>query len=162
MRARSILPLLLAITAAACSANVVPASPSASASTSPSPTARATEVGSAEPSADGSLGEVIVTFRTAGDEEFRILLTDAEDISMARRLLTGDEEGLFPNGLVMRGDDGGVNAGYSWHIDPASVEFAQVATEVCDGRPSDVEARTMTSERFCPWSAVVVAIEPAG
>lgn len=162
MRPRSILSLLLAFAAAGCSANVVPTSPSAPASTSPSATARASEVGSAEPSADSSSGEVIVTFRTAGDEEFRILLTDADDVRMASRLLTGEEEGLFPNGLIVRGDDAGVNAGYSWHIDPASVEFAQVATEVCDGRPSDVEAGTITGDYFCPWSAVVVAIEPAG
>jgi hypothetical protein len=55
-----------------------------------------------------------------------------------------------------------VNTGYSWHIDPASVEFAQSSTEVCDGRPSYVEDGSHASERFCPWSAVVVEIEPAG
>jgi hypothetical protein len=33
--------------------------------------------------------------------------------------------------------------------------------EVCDGIPSDVEAGVVTSERYCPWSAVVVAVEPA-
>jgi hypothetical protein len=105
---------------------------------------------------------VIATFRTAGDEEFRILLTDRASIRMAKRLLAGEEEGLFPNGLIVRDGDGGVNDGYSWHIDPESVEFAQFSTEVCDGRPSYVEDGSHASERFCPWSAVVVEIEPAG
>jgi hypothetical protein len=36
-----------------------------------------------------------------------------------------------------------------------------VTIEVCDGKPSDVEAGTITSDRFCPWSAEVVAVEPA-
>jgi hypothetical protein len=66
----------------------------------------------------------------------------------------------IPNGRVVRGESD-VNVGYSWHIDPASVEFADAATEVCDGRPSDVEKGTITSEWYCPWSAQVVAIAPA-
>ncbi len=103
---------------------------------------------------------MVATFRTAGDEEFRILLSDAEDVRMARRLLSGREEGLFPNGLIVRGGDGGVNAGYSWHIDPESVQFAEFTMELCDGRPSYVEDGTHASDRFCPWTAVVVAIEP--
>ena len=105
---------------------------------------------------------MIVTFRTDGDEEFRILLTDPADIGIARRLLAGEEQNQFPNGLIVRGGDGGVNIGYSWHIDPASVEFAELSTEVCDGQPSFVEDGTHTSDRFCPWSAVVVGIDPAG
>jgi hypothetical protein len=60
--------------------------------------------------------------------------------------------------VVVRGDDGGVNTGFSWHIDPASLEFADMTIEVCDGTPSDVE-RGMISDRFCPWSAEVVAID---
>jgi hypothetical protein len=51
-----------------------------------------------------------------------------------------------------------VNTGYSWHIDPASVEFADVTTEVCDGLPSHVEANTITSDRYCPWQAEVIEI----
>jgi hypothetical protein len=159
MRLRSAFPLLVAITAAACSTELAP-SLSAPASASPSPTAPA----SAPPSgADSGSGPVIATFQTAGDEQFRILLTDPQDIRIARRVLEGRVDPIqFPNGLIVRGDDGGVNVGYSWHIDPDSVQFAEFTTEVCDGRPSYVEDGTHPSDRFCPWSAVVVAIEPAG
>jgi hypothetical protein len=60
---------------------------------------------------------------------------------------------------VMR--ETGVNEGYSWSLDPNDIEFADVTVEVCDGLPSDVEAGTISGDRYCPWSATVVAIDPA-
>jgi hypothetical protein len=99
----------------------------------------------------------VVTFQV-GDEQYRVQLTDPADVAIARRLLAGDEAPRIPNGLIVRGDDGGVNTGYSWHIDPDSVEFADMTTEICDGLPSYVEDGTLTGDRFCPWSAEVIAI----
>jgi len=99
---------------------------------------------------------VVVTFRVVG-QEYRIELTDPVDIEIARKLLRGEVAPTIPNGIVVRGDPG-VNTGYTWHIDPASVEFADVTTEACDGLPSDVEANLMTSDRYCPWQAKVVKI----
>lgn len=101
-------------------------------------------------------GGVVVTFQVA-DEQFRVELTDPADIDIARRLLAGEAAPSIPNGVVVRGDPG-VNIGYSWHLDPNSIEFADVTTEVCDGRPSDVEANAITSDRFCPWDARVIEI----
>jgi hypothetical protein len=100
---------------------------------------------------------VVVTFSVA-DEQYKIRLTDPADIEIARKLLAGEQAPNIPNGIVVRGEPD-VNAGYSWHIDPDSVEFADMTTEVCDGRPSDVEKGVITSERYCPWSAKVVAID---
>ena len=101
----------------------------------------------------------MVTLRVTDAEEYRIRLTDADDIATARKLLAAEAAPHIPNGRVVRGDTD-VNVGYSWHIDPASVEFADTTTEVCDGRPSDVERSAITSEWYCPWSAKVVAIAP--
>ena len=101
---------------------------------------------------------VIVTFRVADVEEYRIRLTDPADIEIARKLLAGEEAPRIPNGIVVRGDPD-VNVGFTWHIDPESVEFADITVEVCDGLPSDVEKGIITSDRYCPWSAEVVAIE---
>jgi hypothetical protein len=140
-RAALLLIATVAFVAAGCT--------SPSASRSPSPTA------SAAPSGSGG-ASVVVTFGVA-DEQYRIELTDPADIAIARRLLAGEEAPSIPNGIVVRGDPG-VNTGYSWHIDPASVEFADVTVEVCDGRPSDVEADEITSDRYCPWDAKVVSI----
>jgi len=103
---------------------------------------------------------VVVTVRVADAEEYRIRLTDPQDIDIAQKLRAGESAPRIPNGRVVRGAPD-VNVGYSWHIDPESVEFADTATEVCDGRPSDVEKRAITSDRYCPWSAKVVAITPA-
>ncbi len=128
-----------------------PGSPSPSPITSPSPS----PVTSPSPE-----GAVVVTFRVL-DEEYRILLTDPADIDIARRLLAGEEAPSIPNGLIVRGDPG-VNIGYSWHIDPDSVEFADVTMELCDGVPSFVEDGTLEGDRFCPWAARVIEIEPAG
>ena len=100
---------------------------------------------------------VVVTVRVE-DEEYKIRLTDATDIEISRKLLAGEQAPNIPNGIVVRGDPD-VNVGYSWHIDPDSVEFADMTTEVCDGRPSDVENGVITSDRYCPWSAKVVAID---
>jgi hypothetical protein len=58
---------------------------------------------------------VVVTVRVADAEEYRLSLTDADDLATARKLLAGDTD---------------VEVGYSWHIDPASVEFADTNTEV--------------------------------
>lgn len=115
---------------------------------------------STEPS--GLLGDgVVVTFRV-GSEEYRILLTDPADIAIAEQLLAGEEAPRIPSGVIVRGGDGGVNTGYSWHIDPDTVEFAEVTIELCDGLPSYVEDGSLSGDRFCPWSAEVIAIEPAG
>jgi hypothetical protein len=103
---------------------------------------------------------VAITVRVADAEEYRIRLTDADDITTARKLLQGEAAPSIPNGRVVRGESD-VNVGYSWHIDPDSVEFADTTIEVCDGRPSDVERGLITSDRYCPWSAKVVAITPA-
>jgi hypothetical protein len=101
---------------------------------------------------------VVVTFRVADREEYRIRLTDPADIDIARKLLAGEEAPTIPNGVVVRGDPD-VNEGYSWHIDPASFEFADFTVEVCDGLPSDVEQGSITSDRYCPWASEVIAID---
>ena len=101
---------------------------------------------------------VIVTFRVADSEQYKIRLTDPTDIEVARKLFTGSEAPRIPNGVVIRGNSD-INVGYSWHIDPDTVEFADVTAEVCDGLPSDVEKGLITSDRYCPWSAEVIAID---
>jgi hypothetical protein len=109
----------------------------------------------------GEAAGVVVTIRV-GDEEYRVLLTDPDDIATAEDLAAGDRDQLIPVGTIVRTDDGGVNTGYSWHIDPASFEWAELTMELCDGRPSFVQDGTLTSDIFCPWSGVVVSLEPAG
>lgn len=100
----------------------------------------------------------VATFEVAGGETYRIELTSPELIEHAQRLLEGEAIAAIPLGTVVR-DDAGVNAPWSWHIDPASLEFAEITIEVCDGLPSYVEDGTITSDQFCPWSARIISIE---
>lgn len=100
----------------------------------------------------------VATIEVAGTETYKISLDTPELVEHARELLAGGQEGRIPNGVVVR-DSAGVNAPWTWHIDPATLEWADLTTEVCDGLPSDVEEALITSDRYCPWSAVVIAID---
>jgi hypothetical protein len=115
--------------------------------------------GGGDQGASQPTGPVVVTFEVV-DERFKALLTEPADIDTARRLLAGEDVPNIPNGRVVR--ETGVNDGYNWSIDPNDIEFASVTIEVCDGLPSDVEAGVISGDRYCPWSAEVVAVDPAG
>lgn len=117
----------------------------------------ASDVASPSPAPDQP---VVVTFAVNDGDRFRVLLTEPSDIGAAHRLFAGEEGPDIPNGRIVR--ETGVNEGWSWSLDPNDFEFADLTTEVCDGEPADVESGDLTSDRYCPWSAVVVAIEPAG
>jgi hypothetical protein len=104
-------------------------------------------------------GGIVVTFEVNEGERFRVLLTDPADQAIAARLLAGAEGPDIPNGRIVRAT--GVNEGWSWSLDPADFEFGDLTAEVCDGAPSDVESGALTSDRYCPWSARIVEIEPA-
>lgn len=105
------------------------------------------------------VGRMVVTFEVNEGERFRVLLTDAEDQLAATRLREGIDGPDIPNGRIVR--ETGVNEGWSWSLDPNDFEFADLTTEVCDGNPSDVESGELTSDRYCPWSARIVEIQPA-
>jgi hypothetical protein len=119
-------------------------------------------VAGATPNPSGSAapppGPVVVTMEVV-DESFRVLLTQPGDVTNAWALLAGEEVPSVPNGRIVYGD-GGVNAPWSWQLDPDDFEWADVTTEVCDGKPSDVEAHLDTSDRYCPWHAPVLAVVP--
>ena len=88
------------------------------------------------------------------------VITD-EQIQHVKDLMAGSEEGRIPVGTIVR-DDPGVNAPWSWHIDPTTLEFADQTIEVCDGLPEYVEDGTLTSNTYCPWSAVPIKLEGPG
>jgi hypothetical protein len=97
----------------------------------------------------------VVTFQVV-DETFRVRLVGARQIDAAHQAANGGPARI-PNGRVLAGT--GANIGWSWHLE--DVEFAELTTEVCDGRPSDVEREGVTfgGGRFCPWTARVISIQ---
>jgi hypothetical protein len=152
------LSALIALIAIACGAPALTPSPAPTPSPTPATTPTLVPSPTPVPTPSSPPSGVIVTFRVV-DEVYRILVTDPGQISHVEDLLAGGEEGRIPNGLIVRGETG-VNEGWSWSIDPSSLEFADMTTEVCDGLPSHVEDGTLTSERYCPWSAEVIDIAP--
>jgi hypothetical protein len=99
--------------------------------------------------------DALVTFGVA-DETFRVHLLDERQIDAAHRAANGGRAQI-PNGRIVTGTD--VNVGWSWHLE--EVVFAELTTEVCDGRPSDVEREGVMfgGGRFCPWTARVISIQ---
>jgi hypothetical protein len=145
----------IAVLLAAC-AQPAPSSPS-----QPAATSRLT-AGPTPSAAPSAATGAVVTFRVAGQETYRVLFTDPAEVRLAEAWQDGSAGPLIPNGRIVRGDDGGVNTGYSWHIDPNDVALAELSIEVCDGLPSHVEDGTLSGDRYCPWSAEIVSIQPLG
>lgn len=100
----------------------------------------------------------VATFEIEG-QRFRIELVTPELVHHAEQLLDGEEVPAIPVGKIVRGS-ASVNAPWSWHIDPETLEFADFTTEVCDGLPEFVEDGTLTSDTYCPWLARVISVEP--
>ena len=87
-------------------------------------------------------------------ETFVARVSDPETITRFRDALAGRASG-FPAG-PLRSGNGGFNAPWTWHIDPEEVRLVEAAIEVCDGRPSYVEAHQSDFPTYCPWGARVV------
>lgn len=88
-------------------------------------------------------------------ETFVLRSTHPETISHLRETLAGARAG-FPIGPLRRGD-GGFNAPWTWHLDPAETRLAEAAIEVCDGAPSYVEQHQADFPTYCPWGARIVS-----
>lgn len=99
----------------------------------------------------------MVTFQASDSSTWRARLVRPADIATARALLAGEPGPRIPNGRIVRGDPD-VNLGWSWHLDPQDFEWADAATEVCDGNPRSVEDGSLRGDRYCPWNATVVAV----
>jgi len=96
----------------------------------------------------------------AAPEEFRVTTSSPQVIAQARGelALPDAQRRLFASGAIRAGN-GGHNTGWSWHF--PNVSLVEAAIELCDGRPSMVEANLdywlNTVGSFCPWSSYVYA-----
>jgi hypothetical protein len=98
--------------------------------------------------AEGALFRVEVS-----GESFHVSVVDEAAIAEAERRIQ-EEDGLaIVIGTLARGH-GGFNQPWSWHMLPMTVQVADISIEVCDGRPSMVEADVDywvdTVKQFCP------------
>ncbi|HEY8358201.1 MAG TPA: hypothetical protein VIL30_12140 [Ramlibacter sp.] len=117
--------------------------------------------------ADSQPEQTTFVFRMHGmsaSEEFRATTASPEVTAQARAqlFLPVAERRMFANGKILAGD-GGENPGWNWHFD--GFELAEMSIELCDARPSMVEADLaywlQTVKQFCPWGSYVYAELPA-
>jgi hypothetical protein len=115
------------------------------------------------PPGDELRGGILATFVVAG-ETFRVWVTNDTTIQQILDLQAGTSQASIPVGRVRYGPGpGDHNLPWSWHLDPQEIEMAEATIELCDGRPSDLEANPQewieTVGSYCPWGAELVSVE---
>jgi hypothetical protein len=101
---------------------------------------------------------VYATFRVVNDV-FRASITHPTGIDQALAIWHGQSQAKIPVGQLACGN-GAYNCGWTWSMSPASITFAEVTIEVCDGTPSYVEGNctTFPNGLYCPWSAELIEL----
>ncbi len=95
------------------------------------------------------------------NEWFIVKMTNPATIKQALDDLKGARR-LIVSGIVNSGN-GGFNSPWSWHLNPATIILGESFIEVCDARPSYVEAHLAEwlGQRYCPWGARIAAVYDA-
>ncbi|MDP9846851.1 calmodulin-binding protein [Streptosporangium lutulentum] len=99
---------------------------------------------------------------------FVIQLTDAAKIEHARKILSGKEtERTHIHGRIIK-RTAPYNPAYSFYLDPNTIDFFQMAIEVCDATLSYTEDHLdeacgafLPGCHFCPWTSKLIAEIPA-
>lgn len=95
-------------------------------------------------------------------DQFVAVTSDSSVIEKARAQLREPvaQRQLFISGPIARGN-GGHNLDWSWHFVPDQWDLVEIAIEVCDGTPRQVEADldywVDQVGRFCPYLSYVAA-----
>jgi len=94
-----------------------------------------------------------------GPEEFVIKLTDPVRIAKARRIVAGEEPALHVMGKVV-GGRARWNRRWHFRLAPRSIEFFELAVEVCDAGIAYVEEHRravggafLPGRIWCPWGS---------
>ena len=111
---------------------------------------------------DAAPGPLLVTWATADGSTFSAVVTDATSLARINAAFPGDGNAGIPSGTLVAGD-GGVNAPHAWHLE--GVALADMTIELCDATATMIDEGLDywlgTVGAFCPWSATVIAAEPA-
>jgi hypothetical protein len=98
-----------------------------------------------------------------GSPEFVFELTDEDRIAHARRILSGEEKERVHVMGRLKKNPKPYNPKYSFHLDPDTIHFFEVAIEVCDASPIYVEDHLdeaggafLPGLHWCPWASRLV------
>ena len=108
-----------------------------------------------------------IGFPTLAEGRFVIALNDTAKIEQARKAVTDPEQNPHSvMGIIVK-SAAAYNPPWSYHLDPATIEFFELAIEVCDAAPQFVEDHLaeacgafLPDCRWCPWSSKVLAEIP--
>ena len=100
---------------------------------------------------------------TNGQPRFVIELNDDAKIAHARKILSGEEKNrIHVHGRILKRPVP-YNPGWSFHLDPITIDFFEVAIEVCDASMQYVEDHLdeacgafLPGCHWCPWSSRLV------
>ena len=130
------------------------------------PTATPTKTPTATPTPTAATTPQSAYFRVydgAGSPDFIILLTNPETILIARNQITIPvEQRLSITGIIVK-EASCWNPNYGYHYDPSTVEFFEVAAEVCDANFVYVQDNLeeaggafLPGLLHCPWESFIV------
>jgi hypothetical protein len=96
-----------------------------------------------------------------GPDTFRFWSTDDAFVDQAEALLASGSTQVPTFEDLRLGTD--CDPQWSWHVGPDAMSWSDFTIEVCDALPSYVEADPegwiASVGRWCPWSAVVAAVD---
>lgn len=105
-------------------------------------------------------GGALISFGIV-EESLTTWITNGPFIDRAQELLATGGRQVPVFGTLL--DGRACDPQWTWHADPQNVSFADAAIELCDGLPSHIEANKTywleTVGSYCPWSAVVTAVD---
>lgn len=112
--------------------------------------------------ATGPNKDAVATFvLEVSGEQFRVQVTTEAQAAAFRTRMQSGVEGVVSGSLVS--GSGGINSPWKWHLDASTVHVTDMAIELCDGRPSMVDADLAywlnNVGQFCPWGARVLREE---
>jgi hypothetical protein len=95
---------------------------------------------------------------------FVIELHDPAVIDHARRILSGAEKAaVHIMGTIIK-SKAPYNPDWSFHLDPPTISFWQLSTEVCDASTryvednlADIGEAALPGNHWCPWSSRIVS-----
>jgi hypothetical protein len=95
------------------------------------------------------------------DQTFRLWSMNAAFIARANELKASGEKATAMFGKLIDGSD--CDTQWTFHLDAKDMSWPDVTTEVCDGRPSDIEGNKPSwfndIKRWCPWNTKVIVVE---
>ncbi len=97
-------------------------------------------------------------FRDTKGDTFIFELQQEDKINKAREILRdpAQQQSTFVSGNIIK-QPAPYNQPWSYHLDPHSIHFPEVAIEVCDATIKFVEEHlNIWGEQWCPWSARLI------